>query len=202
MKRCITKYPKASISCKVYSFGNEKVELNSQTFHTFNIPFLLQLCIFGKDYCKLTRNKLIRKTNRQVLIHISSQRRMCDLFTLEGQCAVEFNVHVDGIVMYRKTCGGKVNIKINNKNIIGYILDESNGRWKIQMASNKTIWLNRVGFNAEVTVYYEYNTWNTTRITTYWPMRLLVNRNGNCKLTLNRISFDSISENIVPHHSS
>ena len=202
MKRCITKSPKASISKTVCNFGHEKVELNSQTLRTLYIPYLLQRCMFGKDFCKLRKYELIRKTNRQVLIHIASQRRMRDLFTLEDRCAVEFKVRVEGICVYKKTCGGKVNILIDNKNIIGYIVDESNGRWKIQLASNRTIWLNMVRLNADMPGYYEYNTWKATRITTYWPIRLLVYTNGNCKLTLNRIGFDSISDNILPHHSS
>ena len=181
MKRCITRPPKTSDSQKEYCFGHEWVVLHSQTYRTFTISLLLRLCIFGNNYEKLTKNEVIQKTNRTVLLHISSQRRMCELFTLEGQCATAFDVYRNGEVMMNRVCSGKVNlIDTNKKNITGYIVDEINGRWKIQMESNCIIWKDMLLYN-EVVHRYEYPIARFLRgksISCYWPVRLLINRNG------------------------
>lgn len=203
MRRCITHAPKENMSSREYRFGLERVKLHSQTFRTFSLSILLQLCIFGKDFSKMEEHEVIWRTKRQTLIHISSQKRMCELFTLEGRCLVEFYTKNDRIVTNKRTCSGKVNIIINSKNIIGYILEETRCQWKIQLVSNTMIWLNKLQYNDDINDY-EYPVVNKHRkcITKYLPTSLLINGNGNCKMTLNHVTVDINHGNIVHHHSS
>ena len=144
------KEPKAYMSSKTYCFGLERVALLSQMFRTFSMLLLLRLTMFGKDYLKINDNEKIYRTKRVTFLHISSQKRMCELFTLAGRCLVEFDTIVDGIVRNKRMCSRKVDILINNKHILGYILEDTNARWKIHLVSNEIIWLNKLKYNEEV----------------------------------------------------
>lgn len=102
---------------------------------------------------------------------------MCELFTLEGRCAVQFGVTVKNVVTRMNTCSVKVNIIQNDKHIYGYILDEVDGQWKIQLMSNAIIWMNILNYNQEERMVYVYlNPTSRCRIyiTTYWPIRLVI----------------------------
>ena len=113
-------------------------------------------------------------------------------------------MQVDREIVCQKTCSGKVNIVIGKHNILGYILEDLNDRWKIHLANDEIIWLNKLHYDEE-TNKYEYVPVEDTKkkyITMYWPIRLLINQNGNCKMTLNKVAFDSSSNNIVPQHTT
>ena len=204
-KWCIMRKPKASLACREYWFGNEQVTLHSQSFRTFTIPLLLRLCIFGKEYCNLTAAEVIRKTKRVTLIHISSQERMEELFTLQGRCAVKFEVEVDRIVACERTCSGKVNVMVGKRCVNGYIIRELNDRWWIQLADNTRLWMNRIKYDGDNNGYdyvVPVGNANGKHMTMYWPIRILINENGHCKMTINKVALDSASGNIVPQHTS
>lgn len=204
-KQCIMREPKASLSYREYWFGHERVKFLSQSFRTFTIPLLLRLCIFGREYCHLKAHEVIRKTKRVALIHISSQERMEELFSLQGRCAIRFDVEVDRIVACERTCSGKVNMMIGKRSINGYILKEVHDRWQIQLENNKKLWMTKVKYDAENNRYeYAVPHGNTNKkyMTMYWPIRMLINDNGHCKMTLNKVSFESGTGNIVSQHTT
>ena len=141
------------------------------------------------------------RTKKLILFHISSQRRMRDLLTMENQYATEHNMK--GV---KKTCCGKVNMKdTEGKNILGYILDETARQWKIILENNKQIWINRITYNIEENRYLYTSQRNREfqwSIKEYWPIRILINLNGNFKITFNRIAIDNNTQQIIPQFTS
>ena len=200
-KRCVTRKPKVLTSSNIYVFGKERVRIDSQTYRTFSLSFLLGVSIFGEEYCNFYEYETIMRTKKLILFHISSQRRMRDLFAVENQYATEHNVQ--GV---KKTCCGKVNMKdTEGRNILGYILDETARRWKIILENNKQIWIDRITYNIEENRYLYASQrdrecqWS---ITEYWPIRILINLNGNFKITFNRIAIDNNTQQIIPQFTS
>ena len=70
--------------------------------------------------------------------------------------------------------------------MIGYVVNETDDVFGIQMEDDSVEVVTRPMFNESAGTYnYE----NTT-ITQYWPVRFLIDGSGKCSLTLNRIAFD------------
>jgi len=114
MKYAITRALKNILSSKWYYFGKECVKMNSQTYRTVFINLLIQLALFGDDFSKLMNYEIISKSKNMTIIHMSSQRRIKELFTLADLCAVDFiidNKHY--------TCCGKVNAEKDGCHMIG-----------------------------------------------------------------------------------
>ena len=127
-------------------------------------------------------------TKNQVLLHICSQKRMKTLFSKEASNATEFLVKKYNI-NYTHSCCDKINVLFNKKNIIGYILEESRGKWKILLENNKIIYKNPLKYSSEQNKYI-YETTGKYLITYYWPIRILMKYNGNgIRITLNRVAF-------------
>ena len=101
------------------------------------MSYLLQLTIFGNKGSNLKCNEMIYKSTKTMLVHIASKQRMDSLLKKEDCCATEYPTKNKGII----TASGKVNIIRNEKNILGYILEESNSKWKIILKNNKMIWI-------------------------------------------------------------
>ena len=196
MKCFITRRPRAILSSKKYKFGSEVVLIQSQSFRAIDFSLLLQLTLFGgKDYKNMRAHEVIKRTNRLTLLHIASQRRMDAIFTISGLSATTF--HTTSTVM---TCSGKVNIETAQKrNLLGYILDERNHRWKVKLETNETIWMPQLIYN-RVNHAYDYDTWHDgvdKRITMYWPIRILISVNCECKMTFNQLIWNNITSDIV-----
>ena len=107
-------------SRKVY-FGYDPVKIQFQSYKFIYFNLLLSQCLFGVNFKKLHNREIITKTNKYILIHISSVSRMENIFTLEGLSAAFFQ-RSHGLV---HTCCGKVNLVRGVKHMIGYILEES-----------------------------------------------------------------------------
>ena len=128
------------------------------------------------------------KTKKQVLLHIFSQKRMKTLFSKEASNATEFVVEKYNI-NYTHSCCAKINVLFNQKNIIGYILEESRGKWKILLENNKIIYKNPLKYSSKRKIYI-YETTGINLITFYWPIRILMKYNGkSIRITLNRVKF-------------
>ena len=131
----MTRKPKVLTSSNIYVFGKERVRIDSQTYRTFSLSFLLGVSIFGEEYCNFYEYETIMRTKKLILFHISSQRRMRDLLTVENQYATKHNVR-----RVKQTCCGKVNMKdTKGRNILGYILDEIERRWEVILENNRKI---------------------------------------------------------------
>ena len=64
--------PRTPLSQFELCIGKERVKIQSQSYRTFDIIFLLQLCTFGKKFSNLKCHEIIPNTNKIVFIHIES----------------------------------------------------------------------------------------------------------------------------------
>ena len=187
-KNCITRDPRKAVRSMIYTFGKEKVHILSQTYREYTMSYLMETTIFGHNLCLLKKKEIISKTKNQALIHISNQKRMKLIFSKESLNATEHFVEKYD-VSFTHTCCAKVNILYKGKNIIGYILDESRGKWKILLGNNKIIYKNIVKYNNSI-YGYEYESSGVYKINFYWPIRILLRCNGKgMRITLNRVAF-------------
>ena len=188
----------------IYTFGKEKVAILSQTYREFRFSYLLESSIFGNDFSGLKKDEIIMKSKKQILIHIVSQQRMNEFFIKEKLSATEFYIEKNNSA-YMHSCSGKVNLLYNNKNITGYILNTTRGKWKILLTSNKIIYTNPLKYNRD-TLEYVYNGKGKYNITFYWPIRFLLRFNEKgMRITLNRVAYNKERKgvyNLVEEHSS
>ena len=63
------------------------------------------MVLFGWEFDLFGELEVVAHTKKRIVLHISSQFQMTELFTMTGWCAVEFNGDVE-----LKTCGGCVNV--------------------------------------------------------------------------------------------
>ena len=114
---------------------------------------------------------------------------MIELFTLAGLCGVTFY----NVLGYTFSCCGKVNCCVNGRNMIGYVISERGDKWTVKFANNKVGDISRVYYNTDVGKYRYPECVSSRRsyITQYWPIRFLVNKNGKCRFTLNRYTYDN-----------
>jgi hypothetical protein len=78
-------------SIKEKTFGKERFELGSQLFCSFFLNYLLKLTFFGCNFSQLHQNEIVYRTNKAVVVHISSHQRIVELFTHNGVCVFEFS---------------------------------------------------------------------------------------------------------------
>ena len=109
-KNCIMRDPKRSTSSMTYMFGREKVEILSQTYREIRFSFLLENIIFGNNLRNMQKKEIILRTKKQVLLHVSSQKRMKELFLKEELNATEFKNEKYNSC-FTHSCCGKINIK-------------------------------------------------------------------------------------------
>ena len=191
LKRCITTRPRALLFDKYIKLGYEKIYVGSQTYRDVKLSYLVELSLFGRDFVLMHPSEIIMKTKTQVLFHISNQKRMKELFSKEDMNATEFKMG-NNKNKYIQTCCGKVSLTYRNKSIIGYIIDVSQGRWKILLANNKFIHKAPLIFDSEKKDYI-YPTNGQYIIDEYWPIRILLSFKGRgVRFTFNRIAYKII----------
>ena len=200
-KEAIQRVPTKNNSDKElsYRFAKETVKLQSQTYKTFCMTYLMRLYLFGEDYSKVS-NEVCYQSKNITLLHIASQKRMNEIFTVEKESATEIEFEKNGFEATR-TCCGKVQIADRNgKKGVGFIMEERRNFWKIMMKETSQILnLKKVTYNADENKY-EFNDFTDylgNYITTYWPIRLSLANNGSCSMTLNRVSFEKQSNRII-----
>eukprot|EP00978_Attheya_sp_CCMP212_P014420 scaffold36716_cov41-Attheya_sp.AAC.4 len=199
-RNSITRRPKVLTSTIEVLFGKEKVKIGSQSYRKFELNNLIKLSLFGKNWSKLRHYETVFKSKRSALIHIASENRMTNIFTLWGLCGSAFEV--SGLV---HTCCGKVSIKMDGQHCVGYIVDEneSGNVWTIKLATNEIIELEKPQYNEKMGAYiYSINERRSARvIEQYWPIRILLQNSGRGKYTLNRVTYDN-NNRINAVHSS
>ena len=57
-----------------------------QSFSLFQLNYLIQLCIFGKDFCKFRSAELVYQSKIVTIIHISIIDRAKELLIFSGLC--------------------------------------------------------------------------------------------------------------------
>lgn len=180
-------------SQKVYRFGNERICLRSQCYKSFFFNYLLQVTIFGYPlFSTLLLHELVHKTKKQAIIHLFSQRRIGELFNFGGMNAA--SVKKKG---YKHICCAKVNLRINRKNIIGYVVDEERNVLKIRLdgseEGDEVVEVRRPVYD-EVEGIYIFQNDSCNQDETYtmsqiWPVRIKINNSGQSSFILNVTTF-------------
>ena len=107
--------------------GPERLKVGIGSWEKVYIPHLLCVAMFGCEHSIFFEfeGREFGSGGRKKLYHISSQKPIVDLFTVNDWCAVTV-----GGVVGRKTCCGRVNgIRMSGSRVlnkIGYVLDQSN----------------------------------------------------------------------------
>ena len=139
-----------------------------------------------REIQKLNRDEIIKTTKKEKILHIASNRRMCEIFCVEGLSAVKYFKN-----SFTFSCCGKVSPKFGGcaKAMVGYIMDETSSYWIIKFCSNKTIRVKKAPCNNGTYVLCNCIVDNRSDIviTQYWPIRIKLNRSGKSSLTLNRL---------------
>ena len=83
--------------------------------------YLLKTSIFGQHpfYSPLLPHEIVHRTKKEVIIHFYSHRRISELFCFGGLNATE--VYNQGV---KYCCCAKANLKVEHKNIVGYVMEE------------------------------------------------------------------------------
>ena len=171
-------------------FCSERIELLSKTYRVFYMTDLLKEFIFGDNFNKLKKSKIITRSKRQVLIHIASNARIKKLFTLNSFTSI---CETSNSKVY--SCAGKVSVRKNGRELLGYILSESGNSIKVVLANNTTVELERPKLRySENTNKFSYifpfAPVRRYRIIEYNPIRIIVKADGTVRYILNRYSYN------------
>ena len=199
--------PCRNMSQNEYSMGGKnKTVVGVHSFRRCSLNSLIQLCVFGDEYCKLTDTEVVYRSKNMLIAHVASLQRMKSLFTLSGLCAVDFFIS-----RIRYSCCGRVNLVCNGKNEMGYIMEEKEKKWKVQLANNKVIVIQSVCSmydNDGNFVDYVYENMNGNKsahkwtISMYWPVKMKFSAKSveNWQYMISRVAFKN--GKIVPQISS
>ena len=110
LKRMIVCPQQKHLTGMSITFGKERVPLHSQSFGSFQLNYLIGLCIFGKDFNKIKKSELVYQSKRVTIIHISSIDRVRELLTVSGLCGVSFDEQ-----NHTFSACAKVTLQINGK---------------------------------------------------------------------------------------
>ena len=126
--------------------------------------------------------EVVHRSKNVLISHISSLKRMKQLFTLSGLCAVDFLI--SGL---RYSCCGRVNLLRDGKYEVGYILDEKDDKWKVQLGNDRVIIVLRTEMiydDNQNFVGYKYcdkekeKSTQKWTVIEYWPVRLTFSDNS------------------------
>ena len=157
--------PPREVSQSTVSFLYRKISVQSQYLLRASMSHLLQNIIFGVSFEKLTPVEIIQRTKKTIVIHISSARRLQELFNIRDTTLVttEFNQ-----AMYW-ACP-----KVFYKNTFGYVVDDDPaGRvLRVHQVDDQVVNLTR----------YEL-----------WPVRIMI-RNTQMTMIFSRAVFSTDGE--------
>ena len=199
MRSCVMRNRKNGNSQKEYTFGLERIKLNSQIYRSFHMNDLMKITIFGSypNFSFLHPHEIVHRTKNEVLFNFSSYKRMNELFSFGGISGCSHTK--DGRVFI---CCAKVSLSnITGKVINGYVFDETNETLKIWIEGkgrDEMIVIDRPEFCQELGMY-ELGTDNEDgwSIIQYWPVRFkLRKKSGQISFTINRSYYD-VNDNII-----
>ena len=181
---------------RVVRFGNESVKLGLQTYKSVNLSLLLVNTLFGIDYEGILLSEMKARSAKRVMFHVGSRERIGRLFNVGGLSGI--NHRHEGI---EKSICGKVQLVgiDENDSEVGFILDEVEGQWEVQLSGNKIIWFPVLEWDNDRKLYI-YNTvdyFEGLRIEEYHPIRIMISANGTIQMTFNKISI--LTNNKILH---
>ena len=196
------KYPSSKQSIKTYTFLNEKVTVGLQSYHKLFISAILMDAIFGPSF-ELVQDQVLYKSKKKVYINFSSYEKLKGIFEKNKYSAVKFHKSNNTYL-----CCGKVNLRINKKNILGYVMDEDDTFFKVLLVSNvgikvkKPLLVTNVQENGKIiSATYDYgdlsNVEQDTYVVTYfWPTRIkiLIDAIDNFHILMNKVVLDGNNE--------
>ena len=188
LKRMIVCPPQKHLTGMSITFGKERVPLHSQSFGSFQLNYLIGLCIFGKDFNKIKKSELVYQSKRVTIIHISSIERLMSLLTLDGLSGVCFEY-----LQIRRHASPKVFLEHNGLEISGYVLSEGSNGLKIHTNQNEVIQcLAPKWIEAEHKYEFQFNE-GGMNLKEFVPVRISVASSGDVKIAFHRfaISVDS-----------
>ena len=163
-----------------YTFGKERVVLQTQSYRSFHMNHLLKLTIFGNPlFCNLLPYEIPYRTKNQAILHIYSKKRISELLTFGGLDATE--LYKDGL---KYVLCPKVNLRKGRRNIIGYVMDENENMLVIKVEGAATyIRVRRPQYDTEHGQFNYNNPNEAQALTSYslsqlWPIRMKVNSSG------------------------
>ena len=198
-RNCILNGRKTNINIgKTIRFGNEIVNLRNQFFRRFHVNHLLKLFLFGSPlFSSIHSHEIIYRTNKVVILHLFSHRRINDLLSLGGLKACTF------IKDNRKyVCCAKVNLKLNGKSVVGFVIDEEDECLIVEVQGIKdNIRCKRPKFESAIGNYvYDNSICSPDEfiVSEIWPLCLKLNTSGQSSFVLSRTSFNlDISESTL-----
>lgn len=116
LQQYITRKPKAIDLQVVCCFDDDRVKIGLQASRKFNLPFLLQLSLFGDNNKKLYDYELAKQTKQCIVIYISlmariqelltvSEERTCRLLVIAGKLTLSMEVKIYWDILLTKIGG-------------------------------------------------------------------------------------------------
>ena len=176
---------------KRYKFGREKIELKSQSYRSFFLTKLMQVTIFGSPlFSNLFSHEIVYRTKKEVVVHLLSQRRICDLLCFGG---------LSGCTI-RKWNGtshamcARANIRKGGKSAIGYVIDEDDNSMRIKIGGREDlIEIRRPTFDEIPTL--DNISSNSYSLFELHPIRIKINiQSGHCSIILSSCTFNDNNE--------
>ena len=191
-----------------YVFGKERILLLNQFYKSFHLNYLLKVSIFGSPlFSTLYPFEIAHKTKKQTVVHLSSHRRMSELFTFGGMDA---STHYKNGLRY--ICCGKVClVDQRGMKTIGYILDETETKLKTRVEGRDgDVEVDRPFYDNDAGTYNYYGDENvggdggcpgqdcdSFTISQYWPVRFKINDSGQCSFILSKVTLNERNELVL-----
>lgn len=140
----ITKPTQWVLYTMIYNFGKEIVALDSQSFWSFQMNYLIHECIFGKDFSKIKMSELVYQSKRATLIHTSSINRARQSFCIDGLSGVTFAEN-----SLKFSASPKSIVESYGKEISLHFISHTANKLEIHTTNNDTIeccapkWINK-----------------------------------------------------------
>ena len=136
-RSAICRTPRVDDSNMIRKIGGERVVMKHQIFRQTTLSTLMRVIMFGEDMRTVfVGNEVIHRTDRVVVAHIDSWRRVRELLTINGLSATSFDVEGGN-----RICCGRISMgRDNNRDTVGgYILDSVGNNWIVRLENNTTI---------------------------------------------------------------
>ena len=197
LRSMIVKKPQAHLASMTYKFGKERVQIKSQSFASFQLNYLINLCIFGKDYNLLSKSELVYQSTRVTIIHISSIERVKKLLTIDGVSGATFE---ENNLLF--SASPKAYVLCDGQEIEGYVLRRRNSNLIIRTSNNDIVECRAPKWVENLQKYQYFIQEGRAYVKEFAPIRFLVSAHGEVKITLYRYTVDIQSGNIVVNSSS
>ena len=197
LRSMIVKKPQAHLASMTYKFGKERVQIKSQSFASFQLNYLINLCIFGKDYNLLSKSELVYQSTRVTIIHISSIERVKKLLTIDGVSGATFE---ENNLLF--SASPKAYVLCDGQEIEGYVLRRRNSNLIIRTSNNDIVECRAPKWVENLQKYQYFIEEGCAYVKEFAPIRFLVSAHGEVKITLYRYTVDIQSGNIVVNSSS